>query len=151
MVANNIPAPAPAIAPIDNPLVEEGAIDRYDQLFQMRIQVGAQLDDAVDIFLFGYFDVEQDEIVVQMGRGHDAAYGRVSTQVTLGQFIREGGVEAAIRFTEAIWCGWGDKEDAPALILNNAEAILAMQLGTLHREGLAASFDAVVVQPVVQA
>jgi hypothetical protein len=155
MVANNIPAPA--IVPIGNPFLEGNYAERLDQLFQMCIQRGAQPDEADNIYLYGYYDTQQQEIVVQLGRGEDAQYGVASEQMTLGEFIREavpqldGAVEQQLRFTEAVWCGWGDKEDAPAFILNDTASILAFHFVDLHREGLAVSLDAVIIQPVVQA
>ncbi len=150
---NNAAAAAPLIAHIANPFVADGAMQRYDQLFQLYLQRGAQPDEENDIYLFGFYDIEQNEVVVQLGRGADPHNGRVTEQMTLGELLHATlGAVHEYRFTEAVWAGWGDKEAAPAFILNNPAAILNFRLADLHQEGLAASFDLhIVQQPDVQA
>lgn len=148
VVNNNNAAAIPIIALAENPFLADGAMERYDQLFQLKLQRGAAPDEENDIYLFGYYDMEQEEVVVQLGRGAEPRYGRASEQMTLGELMRNTlGVDHEYRFTDARWCGWGDKEAAPALILNNPAAILNFRLGDLHQEGLAASFDLHIVEP----
>lgn len=147
MVANNNAAALPVIAPIANPFLDNQQADALDQLFQMYIQVGAEPNEEADIYLFGYYDLDQDEVVVQYGRDEGAHYGRTTEQMTLGEFIHACGVAADLRFTEAKWCGWGDRAAVPAFILNDPAAILAIRFADLQHEGLAASFD---LQPIQQ-
>ena len=150
MVVNNIAA-LPAIAPIANPFLDNQQAEALDQLFQMYIQVGAEPNEENDIYLFGYYDTQQQEVVVQYGRGEAPHYGRTTEQMTLGEFIHACGIAADIRFTEAGWAGWGDQAAAPAFILNDTPALLALRFADLHHEGLAASFDLHIIQPVAQA
>ena len=151
MVVNNIAA-LPVIAPIANPFLDNQQAEALDQLFQMLIQVGAEPNEEVDIYLFGYYDTLQQEVIVQYGRGEAPHYGRTTEQMTLGQFINACGIAADVRFTAAGWAGWGDRADAPAFVLNDTPALLALRFADLHHEGLAASFDLHIVQePVVQA
>lgn len=149
MVANNNAA-APAIAPIGNPFLDNQQAEVLDQLFQMYIQVGAEPNEEADIYLFGFYDTLQQEVVVQYGR-NNAHFGRTTEQMTLGEFIQACGVGADIRFTEAAWAGWGDHAAAPAFVLNDTPALLALRFADLRHEGLAASFDLHIIQPVVQA
>ncbi len=148
MVANDN-ANQPAIIPlVENPFGAAGAIERYDQLFQMKLQRGAAPDEATDIYLFGFYDVEQEEVVVQLGRGPDTQYGRAWEQMTLAELIHSVlQAHHEYRFTEAAWAGWGDKEAAPAFVLNNPAAILDFRFADLRQENLAASFDLHIVEP----
>jgi hypothetical protein len=150
---NNAAAAGPIIAPAENPFLADGAMERYDQLFQLYLMRGAEPNEENDIYLFGFYDTDQQEVVVQLGRGADPRYGRATEQMTLSQLLWDVmQVEHEYRFTEAVWAGWGDKEAAPAFILNNPAAILNFRLADLHQEGLAASFDLHIdQQPDVQA
>ena len=151
MVANNNNA-APLIVPVENPFLVDGAMERYGQLFQLYLQRGAQPDENTDIYLFGSYDTEQNEVVVQLGRGAAPHYGRTTEQMTLGELLHSTlGAVHEYRFTEAGWAGWGDKEAAPAFILNDPASILNFRLIDLRQEDLAASFDLNIVQPLVQA
>ena len=130
---------------IDNDINYDNDND-LDQLFQMRIQRGAEPDEENDLFIFGDYNTIQDEVVITWGRDAQARTECISKDATLRHVVNAVlplALQPNFRFIEAEWFGWGDKQAAPQFILNDAASILNFRFTDLHCEDLAASFTAI--------
>ncbi len=114
--------------PIPNPFVGDW---RIDQIFQLRVNEFW--------FAYGYYDIIQDEYIVQIGQ--DGQHYVVPANFTLRDAIRAACAGALVehgRFFEADWMQ--PQDDAPMPPLHDTAALLALTIGWLHRENNAAYF-----------
>ncbi len=126
MVAANF---QPLMRPIDNPFVGDWNVD---QVFQLSVNDGRG-------YAFGYFDQIQQEFVVQIGQG--GPYFAIGANFTLRQLLAQMRFDLNdARFTQAAWMGRDDGERPPMPALDDAQAILDLDIQALQHPVFAASF-----------
>ena len=149
---NNNAAGAAGIVPIVNPFQEEGAIDHIDQLFQMElIRPGANPGNDNNLFLFGYHDTDNGDIIVQLGRQeNDQHWGRCPPAMKHRQLLPRvlwNFPGYTLNFLEARWAGPG-AADAPAFPhLEDLIGMLELRLSALVQQEAAADFEAQLIAP----
>ncbi len=149
---DNNAAGAAGIVPIANPFQEEGAIDHLDQLFQMElIRPGGQRGSDNNLFLFGYYDTNNNDIIVQLGRhADDQHWGMCPPAMKLRQLLTHvlwNFQGYTLNFLEARWAGPG-AADAPAFPhLDDLFEMLELRLGDLVQQEAAADFEAQLIAP----
>ena len=149
---NNAAAAVADIVLIANPFLEEGAIDHIDQLFQMElIRPGGVAGNNNNLFLFGYHDTDNGDIIVQLGRqANDQYWGRCPPAMKLRQLLRQvlwNFPGYTLYFLEAGWAGPG-AADAPAFPeLEDLFGMLELRLGDLVQQEAAADFEAQLIAP----
>ncbi len=144
-----IPNPQPVFAamPIINPFLDNQVAENIEQLFQMEVAVPAELQLQDDErFLFGYYDREADDIIIQWGRGvQNVHWGRTLKNATLGGMLHHCFPNCNFAFTVAEWTPGGNPPPFPQL--EDAAALLAISFGDLIFPGIAASFDVTATLP----
>ena len=149
---NNAAAAADGIVVIANPFLEQGAVEHIDQLFQMElIRPGCVAGSDNNLFLFGYYDTNNNDIIVQLGRhADDQHWGRCPPAITLRQLLRQvlwNFPGYTLHFLEAGWAGPG-AVDAPAFpALEDLFGILELRLSALVQQEAAANFEAQLIAP----
>ena len=147
--ANNLNNPV--VMPIVNPFLE-GAGDHIDQLFQMElIRPGCQKGSDNNLFLFGYHDTNNGDIIIQLGRqADDQHWGICPPAMKLRQLLTQVLLNLPgydLYFLEARWAGPG-AADAPAFPhLEDLFEMLELRLSALVQQEAAADFEAQLIAP----
>jgi hypothetical protein len=156
MVANNNVNNAAAgdmgIMPIANPFLEQGAIDHFDQLFQMElIRPGGQKGSDNNLFLFGYNDTDNQDIAICIGRqADDQHWGICPPATTLRQLLAHVLLNFpgyTFNFLEARWAGPGAADALAFPELDNLFEMLELRLSALVQQEAAADFEAQLIAP----
>ncbi len=144
-----IPNPQPvfAVLPIINPFLYNQGAENIEQLFQMEVAVPAELQlEDDERFLYGYYDREADDIIIQWGRGvQNVHWGRTLKNATLGGMLYHCFPNCNFAFTAADWTDEGNQPPLPQL--EDAAAFLALSFGDLIFPGVAVSFDVTAMLP----
>ena len=139
------------VVPSINPFLE-GPANHIDQLFQMElIRPGGVAGSDNNIFFFGYYDTQADDVIVCLGRGEqDQHWGRCSKLAKLRNLLTQilwniPGYDLA--FHEARWAGPG-AADAPAFPqLEDLFEMLELRLSALVHQEAAADFEVQIIAP----
>ncbi len=139
------------VAPIINPFLE-GPGNHIDQLFQMElIRPGGVAGSDNNIFLFGYYDTQADDIIVCLGRAiQDQHWGRCSKLATLRHLLMQilwdmPGI--TLHFLQAEWAGPAAANQPAFPHLEDLFEMLEIRMESLVHPEAAASFDVQLVAP----
>ncbi len=117
---------------INNPFAA-GAGWHIQQLFQMMVLV-----DGVEHFLFGFFDPQKNQFIIQEGRDEHPRYFTVPEFTKLGEILRYGYAGAiGWRFTEA---GWAQPGGQPLPAINQTNDLMDLPLADINTPDNAVSF-----------
>lgn len=136
------------IMPIENPFLEDdnghARVDHFEQTFRLRL-IDLEKPDEDIIHIEGFYDPQQDEIVIQLKREEDELhFGSTSLVGQLGALLFEWTAGRAARFVEAEWRGWDGVENAirpPLPPLNDTDAFLQMRFEQMRNNVFALSLE----------
>jgi hypothetical protein len=146
MVAINAAFEPIIIMPIENPFAEDdngnAHADHFEQTFRICIIDLEKPDVAVDVDIEGFYDHQQDVIVIKLGlRDGVVHFGSTSLHGQLGALLLEWTAGRVPRFVKASWNGDDELVPPPLPPLNVADAFMGMRFQQMRHNVFALDLE----------
>jgi hypothetical protein len=133
------------IMPIENPFVKDdnghAHADHFEQTFRIRIIDLEKPDEDDHVQIDGFYDRQQDAIVIELKLHDGLHFGSTGLHGQLGSLLLEWTAGRDARFVEAVWGGDDEMVPPPLPPLNDVDAFMGMRFQQMRHNVFALELE----------